>query len=37
MSEELDTDAIAALRKKRVFKKLSYRGKTLEQVRINSR
>ncbi len=32
MSEELDVDAIAALRKKRQFKKFTYRGKTLEQL-----
>ena len=32
MAEELDVDAIAALRKKRQFKKFTYRGYELEQI-----
>ena len=32
MADELDVDAIAALRKKRQFKKFTYRGYELEQL-----
>jgi small subunit ribosomal protein S15e len=32
MAEEVDADAIAALRKKRQFKKFTYRGHELEQL-----
>lgn len=32
MTEELDVDAIAALRKKRQFKKFTYRGYELEKL-----
>lgn len=32
MSEELDLEAVAALRKKRQFKKFTYRGLTLEKL-----
>lgn len=32
MSEELDLEAVAALRKKRQFKKFTFRGLTLEDL-----
>lgn len=32
MSEELDLEAVAALRKKRQFKKFTFRGMTLEDL-----
>lgn len=32
MTEEIDVDALAALRKKRQFKKFTYRGYELEQL-----